>query len=376
MSVRSLASGAFSINDIHYPIRVEMDTAQFALIPFVYLRTGRLKAAAGREEHRWLPGGWGSYRPGDPLDFDMDCPDVRVVALPPEVLVRAAATLDGDGGPLRFTGWAPVSAFRFRLWHETVELAYRQLAAQDSALEELLVRERMLDLPAAAALAAFPNSTMAHVYEPGPGRGDGEGEGGGGERAQRGDLVHDDDVTRRLARWRRPLCQVAQPTPLHPRRPWAGPPGAGVPGTAHYSPVQSTGSLPSPESRCHIAARHAGTGGDHGTTGRGEWVGQGAVLTHPVMPSLTSPWGWRWRTSAVLVVWIRSSVEDLWSRGRAIRPRRSSTNGRACGHAGGYWVTGRAVWWRRSSGWRPAGRRGPGGARAGGRAGGRTGWSP
>ncbi|MGW2788066.1 hypothetical protein ACWC3X_44120 [Streptomyces populi] len=55
------------------------------------------------------------------------------------------------------------------LWDTTVDYVQCQLAAEDSALAEPLIRGHVPDL-LAAALTTFPNSTMAQAYEPGPGQ--------------------------------------------------------------------------------------------------------------------------------------------------------------------------------------------------------------
>ncbi|MEW1913938.1 hypothetical protein AB0442_36875 [Kitasatospora sp. NPDC085895] len=52
-----------------------------------------------------------------------------MVSLPREVVARTAAAVDG-GGTVRFTGWAPVSADRCRLWEETVAFVHGLLAAE------------------------------------------------------------------------------------------------------------------------------------------------------------------------------------------------------------------------------------------------------
>ncbi|MFK0230829.1 AraC family transcriptional regulator [Streptomyces sp. NPDC090303] len=164
-----LTCGTFGVDDVRYPVRLRLSTEPFPRETFLSLRAGRMRASADENEYRWLPGSWGVYLSGRPLDIDVDEIDTRVVSLPGSVLARAASVIGGDG-PVRFTGWAPVSADRHRMWDQTVRFVQGQLATEDSPLAEPLVRQQMLDMLAATALVTFPNTTMSHVYEPGPGQ--------------------------------------------------------------------------------------------------------------------------------------------------------------------------------------------------------------
>ncbi|WP_247706729.1 helix-turn-helix domain-containing protein [Streptomyces liliiviolaceus] len=168
MSVSSWACSEFSMDDIRHSTHLLVQTGPFPRETFLYLRAGRVRATADGGEYRWLPGDWGVYPSRTPIGFDTHPIDDRVVSLPAGALARVAATLGDDDG-VRFTGWAPVSADKCRLWDTTVAYVHSQLAAQDSPLCEPLIRENMLDTLATVALTVFPNTTMAHVYTPGPG---------------------------------------------------------------------------------------------------------------------------------------------------------------------------------------------------------------
>jgi AraC-like DNA-binding protein len=126
------------------------------------LLRGRVRMALGSREVRLKPGDSALYPVGAPLTADWDDVDLVVLRLPMARAVRIAADLTGiPPGDLRFESWVPVSAAMNRFWRSTVGFVNRELLAEEPALAEPLLADQAMRTLVAAALAVFPNTTMA-----------------------------------------------------------------------------------------------------------------------------------------------------------------------------------------------------------------------
>lgn len=130
---------------------------------------GAQHVAAGREEVRLRPGGVARY-PIDALLVARGIFDVTTLRLPLPVIERVAhERLGADAGDLRFDGMSPVSEPMRRQWLALMRFVHQQLADPAAGVTHPLVEAQLIELVAAAALAAFPNTTMSSGYLPGPG---------------------------------------------------------------------------------------------------------------------------------------------------------------------------------------------------------------
>jgi AraC-like DNA-binding protein len=90
--------------------------------------------------------------------------------LPLDVMDRAAHELAGlEPGALRFTPAQPLSPGHARRWTSTARLVQDQLSSPDGVASHPLVHRGLVDMVAAAALTAFPNTAMPRGCIAGPG---------------------------------------------------------------------------------------------------------------------------------------------------------------------------------------------------------------
>jgi AraC-like DNA-binding protein len=96
--------------------------------------------------------------------------DVTTLRLPLPVIERVAhERLGADAADLRFDGMSPVSEPMRRQWLALMRFVHQQLADPAAGVTHPLVEAQLVELVAATALAAFPNTTMSSGYLPGPG---------------------------------------------------------------------------------------------------------------------------------------------------------------------------------------------------------------
>lgn len=172
--ISGTSAGGMGVDRVRYTSRSEVAGDTFVRASFVQLLGGRLHARSGRLEHGWKAGAWGTFLSDTPLTIVWENIEAVVVSLPWDVLERAAAAGNGNNNgnekrALAFSGWAPISPDRYRLWDSTVAYTRGLLDAPDGTMAEPLIRVHALDMLAAAALATFPNTTMDGVHQPGPG---------------------------------------------------------------------------------------------------------------------------------------------------------------------------------------------------------------
>ncbi|MGY1615732.1 AraC family transcriptional regulator [Geodermatophilus sp. SYSU D00691] len=132
--------------------------------------SGGCRYVAGREEVTTRPGVVLRCPTGVPFTNEWDDVDVGIVRLPLAVIERVAEERLGvPGTDVRFDGMSPVSEPMRRTWLGLMRFVHQQMADPGSGLAEPLVAAQLAELVAAAALAAFPNTTLTSGYLPGTG---------------------------------------------------------------------------------------------------------------------------------------------------------------------------------------------------------------
>ncbi|MGY1663730.1 AraC family transcriptional regulator [Geodermatophilus sp. SYSU D00705] len=129
--------------------------------------SGGCRYVAGREQVTTGPGVVFRCPTGVPFTNEWDDVDVGIVRLPLAVIERVAEERLGmPGAEVRFDGLRPVSEPMRRTWLGLMRFVHQQMADPGSGLAEPLVAAQLADLMAAAALTAFPNTTMTSGYLP------------------------------------------------------------------------------------------------------------------------------------------------------------------------------------------------------------------
>jgi AraC-like DNA-binding protein len=130
---------------------------------------GAQHVVAGRDEVQLRPGGVARY-PIDSILVARGIFDVTTLRLPLTVLERVAEErLGADPADLRFDGMRPVSEPMRRTWSGLARFVHQQLADPAAGATHPLVEAQLVELVAATALAAFPNTTMSWGYLRSPG---------------------------------------------------------------------------------------------------------------------------------------------------------------------------------------------------------------
>jgi AraC-like DNA-binding protein len=156
-----LDGGSFALDDLRVPLNVRVRQDPFNSLVVVLLRAGRFERECGGIDERFLPGDvFIDAEPGLPSTVRLLHIELQTMMLDLGVLAQVAATSPSRApGPVRFTGYQPVSPAAAAHWRNTTRYLGELLANPEAAAQPLIrgTGARML---AATALATFPNTAV------------------------------------------------------------------------------------------------------------------------------------------------------------------------------------------------------------------------
>ncbi|MFC4495215.1 AraC family transcriptional regulator [Streptomyces ovatisporus] len=168
-SFRRTNAGGMSLDHLVHTMDTRADFTVHGKLMFVFVTGGIFSIASDGQETRLRIGDTALYPAEVPIRLGWDRLRAEILCVPEEAVDRAVAEHDGDS-EVRFLGTRPVSPEMDRFWRSTVGFVSHQLETPDSPLCSPLVRAQTLSLLGAAAVRAFPNTTMTADYRPGPGQ--------------------------------------------------------------------------------------------------------------------------------------------------------------------------------------------------------------
>lgn len=156
-----LDGGSFALDELRVPLDVRVRQDPFNSLIVVRLRAGRFgRECDGIDEH-FLPGDvFIDAEPSLPSTVHLLHIELQTVMLDLGVLAQVAATSDSrEPGPIRFTGYQPVSSAAAEHWRHTARYLGELLANPEAAAQPL-IRGNGARMLAASALATFPNTAV------------------------------------------------------------------------------------------------------------------------------------------------------------------------------------------------------------------------
>ncbi|RBY77974.1 AraC family transcriptional regulator [Blastococcus sp. TF02-09] len=168
--LRSATAGGLAADRLRFTAGMRCTVAPLSDLVVASPVSGGCRYVAGRDEVTTRPGVVFRCPTGEPFMNEWDDVDVGIVRLPLEVVERVAEErLGASPVDVRFDGMSPVSEPMRRTWLGLMRFVHQQMADPGSGLGEPLVAAQLAELVAAAALAAFPNTTMTSGDLPGAG---------------------------------------------------------------------------------------------------------------------------------------------------------------------------------------------------------------
>jgi AraC-like DNA-binding protein len=167
--LRRTAADDLVLDHLAYSMAMSITADPLPRMYFFFPTQGRFDFTSQRTESLMQAGDAFLWPVGASIDIDWTPYRAELISIPVEVAERAAAK-QGSHAPLRFLGWAPVSAAADRFWRSTAGFVASQLESPEEPLSRPLAYERALDMIGTAAVKAFPNTTMTKEYLPGPGQ--------------------------------------------------------------------------------------------------------------------------------------------------------------------------------------------------------------
>ncbi len=164
------SAGKLAVDSARHTMDVEqtLEPLDFTMVGLVC--DGRFRVRRPGEECWVVPGDVLLYPQGVPYTADWEVIALRTVRLPTSEVARVAAAGSGiDAADFRFEGLSPVSPQWRRHWQVTMAYLHSLFAGPSPAVANPLIRAGAVQAVAAAALAAFPNSTTSAAYVRGPG---------------------------------------------------------------------------------------------------------------------------------------------------------------------------------------------------------------
>lgn len=160
-SQRASAGTAIASSRTRTTLSFTFHNAPVDYLQVSHVRRGALRQIAGEEDLRLSNGDVFLARPWVPMTNVINRFAIQSVQIPMAAVEDVAATrAEADPPGVRFHSGRPVSTALARYWRSTVTMVADELGAADSVFAEPLVSEQMQRQLAAAALAAFPNTTM------------------------------------------------------------------------------------------------------------------------------------------------------------------------------------------------------------------------
>ncbi|MEU4423337.1 AraC family transcriptional regulator [Actinoplanes sp. NPDC024001] len=159
-----------TVGELRYRTGAEVTSEPCRQITICAFSGGRYVIDSGRELVR-CGAGEALLTPVDRgFDETWERTELHVTQVPQAVVRRVAARLGVEPAVFRFDGIAAVSPAMNQHWLATVDYLRHAFAGPEPVIANPLVHESTLEAVAAAAVAAFPNTTMTIGYLPGPGR--------------------------------------------------------------------------------------------------------------------------------------------------------------------------------------------------------------
>jgi AraC-like DNA-binding protein len=156
-----LDGGSFAIDEAMMPLRFDIRQDPFNALVIGTIHAGRFERECGGITERFQPGD--VFIDAEPtLPATVRMLDVRgqTVMLDLAVLAQVATTSPTRApGPIRFTGYQPVSPAAAEHWRRTVSYLGEVLANPEAAVQPL-IRGTSARLLAATALTTFPNTSV------------------------------------------------------------------------------------------------------------------------------------------------------------------------------------------------------------------------
>jgi AraC-like DNA-binding protein len=155
-------AGSFAIDDLQLPLQLGVRQTPLESLVILNLEAGRFERECGGVTEQFLTGD--VFIDADPtLPATLRMLDVRAqtVMLDLAVLAQVATTAPTRAaGPIRFTGYQPVSPAAAEHWRHTVSYL-REVLVNTEAAAQPLIRGNAARLLAATALTTFPNTAVA-----------------------------------------------------------------------------------------------------------------------------------------------------------------------------------------------------------------------
>lgn len=163
-------TGPVTLGRLRYKMDVDLFTEPLDRHVFVVVGGGQAESRAGRDSVRAAPGDVFLHPVDRALDHTCRHVDLHTLSLDRRVVTQAAAALTGvEPAGLRFQAMTPVSPGMGRYFRDTVGHLRRLFTGPEEPLRSPLVVRAAVDLVAATALAAFPNTATSAAYRPAPG---------------------------------------------------------------------------------------------------------------------------------------------------------------------------------------------------------------
>jgi AraC-like DNA-binding protein len=154
-------AGSFAIDDLQLPLELGVRQAPLESLVILNLEAGKFERECGGVTEQFLTGD--VFIDADPtLPATLRMLDVRArtVMLDLAVLAQVAATAPTrTPGPIRFTGYQPVSPAAADNWRNTIDYL-REVLVNTEAAAQPLIRGNAARLLAASALTTFPNTAV------------------------------------------------------------------------------------------------------------------------------------------------------------------------------------------------------------------------
>ncbi|HWN35413.1 MAG TPA: helix-turn-helix transcriptional regulator [Pseudonocardia sp.] len=156
-----LDAGSFAIDDARIPLDVGIQQEPFNSLVIATLWAGRFERECGGVSERFSAGDvFIDAEPTLPASVRMLQVEGKTVMLDLGVLAQVAATEPSRApGPIRWTGFQPVSPAAAVHWRNTVSYL-RGLLDNEEAAAQPLIRGNAARLLAATALTTFPNTAV------------------------------------------------------------------------------------------------------------------------------------------------------------------------------------------------------------------------
>jgi AraC-like DNA-binding protein len=156
-----LDGGMLMLDQWQLPLDLHVQQDPLNSLVVVKLNAGRIERACAGADERFLPGDvFVDAEPTLPATLRLLEVDGQTVMLDLAVLAQVAATSPTRApGPIRFTGYRPVSPAAAQHWRYTVDYLGEVLANAEAVVQPL-IRGNAAQLLAATVLTTFPNTAV------------------------------------------------------------------------------------------------------------------------------------------------------------------------------------------------------------------------